>query len=61
MAGELSSCPAGETPPSRDAINGAAVVVSLLTVTALAIFAWALDSLISALVPVTEGVPESEP
>ena len=57
---EERACP-GEAPPTRDAIGGPELAVAFVTAAALAIFAWALESLISALAPATEGVTESDP
>ena len=51
----------GAKPPTRDAIGGPQVAVALLTIAALAISAWLLESLISVLVPAMEGeVTESD-
>ena len=57
----VDPCP-GEAQPTKDATDGVDFVVAFVTLAALAISAWLLESLISALVPAMVGeVAESEP
>lgn len=55
----VDPCPS-DPRKRNDVVDGATVVVTIITVAALAIGLWALESLISALVPTMEEVTESE-